>query len=83
MDSQNSASTYNSFLSSDSASSGNVYCKCDDCLLGIVDDYQRNPSVVGRKKVNSFTFLRKILFELLSRDNLEVGMKKKLLSSNF
>lgn len=56
MDSQNSASTYNSFLSSDSASSGNVYCKCDDCLLGIVDDYQRNPSVVGRKKVNSFSF---------------------------
>lgn len=56
MDSQNSASTYNSFLSSDSASSGNVYCKCDDCLLGIVDDYQRNLSVVGRKKVNSFSF---------------------------
>lgn len=61
MDSQNSASTYNSFLSSDSTSSGNVYCKCDDCLLGIVDDYQRNPSVVGKKKVNSFIFLRKIL----------------------
>lgn len=61
MDSQNSASTYNSFLSSDSASSGNFYCKCDDCLLGIVDDYQRSPSVVGRKKVRLFlgqVFLR-------------------------
>lgn len=51
MDSQNSASTYNSFLSSDSASSGNLYCRCDDCLLGIVDDYQRSPLVVDRKKV--------------------------------
>lgn len=54
MDSQNSASTYNSFLSSDSGSSGNFYCKCDDCLLGIVDDYQRSPTVVGRKKVRFF-----------------------------
>lgn len=54
MDSQNSASTYNSFLSSDSASSGNFYCKCDDCLLGIVDDYQRSPTIVGRKKVRFF-----------------------------
>ncbi|CAL7941113.1 unnamed protein product [Xylocopa violacea] len=54
MDSQTSASTYNSVLSSDSASSGNVYCKCDDCLLGIVDNYQRSPSVVGRKKQRNF-----------------------------
>ncbi|NP_001014992.2 inositol 1,4,5-triphosphate kinase isoform X2 [Apis mellifera] len=61
MDSQNSASTYNSFLSSDSASSGNVYCKCDDCLLGIVDDYQRNPSVVGRKKSSGWRKLRNIV----------------------
>lgn len=52
MDSQTSASTYNSVLSSDSASSGNLYCKCDDCLLGIVDQYQRCPPPIGQKKVN-------------------------------
>ncbi|XP_029037390.2 uncharacterized protein LOC114873328 [Osmia bicornis bicornis] len=50
MDSQTSGSTYNSLLSSDSASSSNFYCKCDDCLLGIADDYQRSPTPVGRKK---------------------------------
>ncbi|XP_060816609.1 inositol-trisphosphate 3-kinase B isoform X3 [Bombus pascuorum] len=61
MDSQNSASTYNSFLSSDSASSGNFYCKCDDCLLGIVDDYQRSPSVVDRKKSSGWRKLRNIV----------------------
>ncbi|KAK1124943.1 hypothetical protein K0M31_006288 [Melipona bicolor] len=71
MDSQNSASTYNSFLSSDSASSGNFYCKCDDCLLGIVDDYQRSSTVVGRKKVRFFLgqvsdILTKLLFFLYS-----------------
>lgn len=53
MDSQTSASTYNSLLSSDSTSSNNRYCKCDDCLLGIVDKYQRSPPLVGRKKVNT------------------------------
>lgn len=62
MDSQTSASTFNSILSSDSASSENFYCKCDDCLLGIVDEYQRSSSVVSRKKVNlkcPFLFLAK------------------------
>lgn len=77
MDSQNSASTYNSFLSSDSASSGNVYCKCDDCLLGIVDDYQRNPSVVGRKKVISFTFLRNIPSRVLLEEQFRIKKKRK------
>ncbi|KOC62467.1 Inositol-trisphosphate 3-kinase B [Habropoda laboriosa] len=61
MDSQNSASTYNSFLSNDSASSSNFYCKCDDCLLGIVDNYQRSPSLLGRKKSSGWRKLRNIV----------------------
>ncbi|KAG7198699.1 hypothetical protein KM043_001694 [Ampulex compressa] len=52
MDSQTSASTYNSLLSTDSTASSTSgrYCKCDDCLLGIVDKYQRSPPTIGRKK---------------------------------
>ncbi|XP_076168411.1 inositol 1,4,5-triphosphate kinase 2 isoform X8 [Ptiloglossa arizonensis] len=61
MDSQISASTFNSFLSNDSASSGNLYCKCDDCLLGIVDVYQRGPPTVGRKKSSGWRKLRNIV----------------------
>ncbi|XP_076547901.1 inositol 1,4,5-triphosphate kinase 2 isoform X6 [Osmia lignaria lignaria] len=61
MDSQTSGSTYNSLLSSDSASSSNFYCKCDDCLLGIADDYQRSPTPVGRKKSSGWRKLRNIV----------------------
>ncbi|XP_076635135.1 inositol 1,4,5-triphosphate kinase 2 isoform X5 [Colletes latitarsis] len=61
MDSQTSGSTYNSFLSSDSASSGNLYCKCDDCLLDIVDKYQRSPVSVGTKKSSGWRKLRNIV----------------------
>lgn len=74
MDSQTSASTYNSFLSSDSTSSGNFYCKCDDCLLGIVDDYQRNLSVVGRKKVRCLR--RLIMVPVRLPWKLEVGLER-------
>ncbi|XP_076393501.1 inositol 1,4,5-triphosphate kinase 2 isoform X2 [Megachile rotundata] len=61
MDSQTSASTYNSLLSSDSASSSNLYCKCDDCLLGIADNYQPSPTPVGRKKSSGWRKLRNIV----------------------
>ncbi|XP_074099478.1 uncharacterized protein LOC141527737 isoform X2 [Cotesia typhae] len=51
MDSQTSASTLYSTNSADSAS--NRYCKCDDCLLGIVDKHQRHtPTSLTRKKMN-------------------------------
>ncbi|XP_078046961.1 inositol 1,4,5-triphosphate kinase 2 isoform X7 [Augochlora pura] len=61
MDSQTSASTYNSLLSNDSASSRNFYCKCDDCLLGIVDKHQRSPPQVGQKKSSGWRKLRNIV----------------------
>jgi hypothetical protein len=51
LDSQTSVSTFNSLLSNDSGSVGNRYCRCDDCLLGIVDKYQQNQCSPGRKKV--------------------------------
>lgn len=50
MDSQTSTSTFGSIISNESASFSR-YCKCDDCLLGIVDKYQQNSSSIGRKKV--------------------------------
>lgn len=50
MDSQTSTSTFGSIISNESASFSR-YCRCDDCLLGIVDKYQQNPSSIGRKKV--------------------------------
>lgn len=50
MDSQTSTSTYNSLFSTDSASGSN-FCKCDDCLLGIVDKPRRTPPPIGRTKV--------------------------------
>lgn len=50
MDSQTSASTFSSIISNESASLSR-YCRCDDCLLGIVDKFQQNPSSIGRKKV--------------------------------
>ncbi|XP_076474382.1 uncharacterized protein LOC117156675 isoform X1 [Bombus vancouverensis nearcticus] len=86
MDSQNSASTYNSLLSSDSASSGNLYCRCDDCLLGIVDDYQRSPLVVDRKKipfklifVDEFDFqeVRGLVDALPEREATKLARKEK------
>ncbi|XP_023289841.1 inositol-trisphosphate 3-kinase B isoform X2 [Orussus abietinus] len=58
MDSQNSASTYNSF-SSDSAPSG--YCKCDDCLLGIVDEHLQRPTNPYRNKTSGWRKLRNIV----------------------
>lgn len=61
MDSQTSASTYNSLLSTDSASGNNRYCKCDDCLLGIADKYQRSPPSIGRKKSSGWRKLRNIV----------------------
>ncbi|XP_011310924.1 uncharacterized protein [Fopius arisanus] len=48
MDSQTSASTFSSAQSGDSV--GNRYCKCDDCLLGIVDKHRRLAPLTGRKK---------------------------------
>lgn len=69
MDSQASASTCNSVWSSDSASSSNLYCKCDDCLLGIVDEHQRAPPSLGRKKVTLST-LR------LSRQRTPISLKQ-------
>ncbi|XP_034938880.1 uncharacterized protein [Chelonus insularis] len=48
MDSQTSASTFSSVVSSES--SKNRYCKCDDCLLGIVDKHQHASPSVGYKK---------------------------------
>lgn len=51
IDSQNSTSTFSSFLSNDSGSS-NRYCRCDDCLLGIADKFQQNQiDTSGRQKV--------------------------------
>ncbi|XP_043284986.1 uncharacterized protein [Venturia canescens] len=52
MDSQTSASTFSSVISGDSptTTTANFYCKCDDCLLGIVDKHQLRPPSVGRKK---------------------------------
>ncbi|XP_076669797.1 inositol 1,4,5-triphosphate kinase 2 isoform X2 [Andrena cerasifolii] len=61
MDSQASASTCNSLWSSDSASSSNLYCKCDDCLLGIVDEHQRAPPSLGRIKSSGWRKLRNIV----------------------
>lgn len=49
VDSQISTSTFNSANSGDST--GNNYCKCDDCLLGIVDKHQLGTPKVGRQKV--------------------------------
>ena len=51
MDSQTSASTFSSLLSNEST--GNRYCRCDDCLLGIADSFQQAPPSPGRKKVNA------------------------------
>lgn len=50
MDSQTSASTFSSVISNDSTGN-NCYCKCDDCLLGIVDKHQQRVPLIGRKKV--------------------------------
>ncbi|OAD62545.1 hypothetical protein WN48_07599 [Eufriesea mexicana] len=74
MDSQTSVSTYNSFLSSDSTSSGNLYCKCDDCLLGIVDNYQRSLSVVGRKKRRILSRRRILKIVKVPLKNFEDGI---------
>lgn len=49
VDSQTSASTFSSIRSADSTD--NHYCKCDDCLLGIVDKHQRYIPTCGQKKV--------------------------------
>ncbi|XP_028981799.1 inositol-trisphosphate 3-kinase B isoform X3 [Diachasma alloeum] len=59
MDSQTSASTFSSAQSGDSG--GNRYCKCDDCLLGIVDKHQRQAPVTGRKKSSGWRKLRNIV----------------------
>lgn len=65
MDSQTSASTFSSVVSGDSSATGtNLYCKCDDCLLGIVDKHQLCPPSLGRKKVNErLSFQPTILYE--------------------
>ncbi|XP_015596522.1 inositol-trisphosphate 3-kinase B isoform X2 [Cephus cinctus] len=60
MDSQASVSTFSSLLSADSSSTSR-YCKCDDCLLGIVDKHQQNANSVGRKKTSGWRKLRNIV----------------------
>ncbi|XP_008557324.1 inositol-trisphosphate 3-kinase B isoform X3 [Microplitis demolitor] len=61
LDSQTSASTLYSTSSADSPNS-NRYCKCDDCLLGIVDKHKRlMPTSLNRKKSSAWKKLKNII----------------------
>ncbi|EEB19911.1 Inositol-trisphosphate 3-kinase A, putative [Pediculus humanus corporis] len=55
-----SVDSYSSFGSVSSSNAGSEYCRCDDCLLGIVDVYD-SEMIVRYKKASGWRKLRNIV----------------------